>query len=106
MDFDDHFYIDGIKFGSKSRFANHSCFPNASLEVVIRAEKQKLAIALITTKTIKQDEEITINYGWIAEIGKERVPCFCGSSKCTGFLESVENPWEPRVLQKPEAKKK
>ena len=54
-------YIDAERKGSNARFINHSCEPNARIEKVDIDSVQRCGI--YANREIKEDEEITCNYG-------------------------------------------
>lgn len=44
-------------------------------------------IKIIACKNILEGDELTYDYKFqFAEDGEEKLPCFCGSEKCKGFL--------------------
>lgn len=73
--------IDASRFGNASRFINHSCAPNATMEIV-RSDSLVPRIFIFAKMDIRTGEEITMSYG--NSIGK--VPCQCGVESCVGFL--------------------
>src|ERR1700754_1554913 len=65
--------IDGSARWNRARYGNPSCRPN-----VEAIERRGGKIVYITRKRIKQDEEITVDYGeayFSAFIGKSRCQC-------------------------------
>lgn len=59
---DDNHLIDPFRQGSACRLINHSCDPNVVATLIIHEALPK--IIFITRRTIKADEELTIDYGW------------------------------------------
>lgn len=75
--------IDGDFEWNIGKFANHSCSPNTEF-IDIGGE-----IWIVSTKDIKQGEELTINYGYDSESYKD-FPCKCGSPNCIGYMVAEE----------------
>lgn len=74
-------YVDASRYGNLSRFINHSCEPNATVEVWEVDYKFKMAV--FACRDIEPMEEITYNYGrdfWI------QTRCLCGAAKCVSGL--------------------
>ena len=59
------------------RYLNHACNPNCEMQ------SDGEHIRIITLKSIKHSQELTIDYGWPAYFA---IPCGCGSSICRGFI--------------------
>lgn len=78
------------------RFLNHSCDPNCELFVY---EDDLFRLYLVTLRPIQAGEELTIDYGWPADVA---IPCLCGSKNCRGWVVDPED--LPIVLER-EAKK-
>ena len=54
------FFIDGTRYGNKSRFCNHSCLPNAQIKpYVIRKIDHNI---LVASEDILPNTEITYHY--------------------------------------------
>ena len=71
---------------NKARYANHSCKPNAEVDI-IRNE-----IWILSRKRIETGEEITYDYGY--EFDKEDYKdhiCKCRSSNCIGYIISSDD---------------
>jgi len=92
---DDSIYVvDGRKYGSVTRFMNHSCNPNCKLFSVSQhdAEQRVFDMAFFATKNIPAGTELTFDYypNWNfnapKEIDPDAVKCLCGESKCRGQL--------------------
>lgn len=73
--------------GRPFRYLNHSCTPNCELfmweddEPEPEAATRHLNVAAV--RSIKQGDELTIDYGWPAHFA---VPCLCGSRNCRGWI--------------------
>ncbi|MEN6498785.1 MAG: SET domain-containing protein [Thermoguttaceae bacterium] len=69
------------------RYMNHSCHPNCALvELEIEREDGSTAPAELwveTLDTIAPGEQLTIDYGWPAEVA---IPCRCGCADCRGWV--------------------
>ncbi|ODV94822.1 hypothetical protein PACTADRAFT_17503 [Pachysolen tannophilus NRRL Y-2460] len=79
------FSIDsGIK-GSVARFVNHSCEPNAEMQKWIVHGEPRVGL-FAGPKGIQAGDEITYHYNfeWFPDAVPQ--PCYCGSSKCSGFI--------------------
>jgi hypothetical protein len=73
-------WINATTKGSIFRFMNHSCNANAEMKQG-RCGLHHRIMYVYTLRDIKQDQEITIDYGerwWENEDG----PCYCGSKNC------------------------
>ena len=88
--------IDGNIPENTARFINHSCEPNCEPDVI------KNRVWLISTRKIKEGEELSYNYGFDLD-GYEDHECKCGAKKCVGYITAEDN-W-PK-LKKLIAKKK
>lgn len=64
-------------------FVNHSCDPNAKLDI---STDQPFLIAL---RDIEIGEEITCDYDLTEKEGK-KIPCTCGSAHCRGYFFKSE----------------
>ena len=116
--FEDNTYytlnIDATFFGNESRFMNHSCNPNCTMEL-IRNGYAIPRVVFVATRDIYNNEELTFDY-WSVEAGTEiaaddlenicekevkrqkisttcverkRVVCDCGSLHCRKYLPDV-----------------
>jgi hypothetical protein len=111
----DHFYLaslcagvalDAKRFGSKARFANHSCNPNCELQKwTIQGQP---VLALVSIKDLKPFEQLTYNYQYYEDgldklNGTIRQTCRCGEKNCSGIIggrvnRSVSDKWTQKAL--------
>jgi hypothetical protein len=88
------YLITADKYGSRARFANHSCAPNCALTLMQCPEGYKLFLK--ATRRIDRHEELTIDYQWEPRTSKKEqlplTPCLCGHALCRGTIESVASP--------------
>lgn len=88
------FTVDAYKFGSVSRFFNHSCDPNLVIvPCFIDTHDPRLhSLAFFTSRAIKKGEELCFDYlGRDTEDYKFRnkrgsIKCYCGSKNCRGYV--------------------
>ncbi len=85
-------WLDGSSAENPSRWANHSCAPNADL-VYFADEKQAW---LIAQKPIKQGSEITFDYGFTLAESLFH-PCHCQEPSCIGRI--IATPLRPALLR-------
>ncbi|KAJ5494190.1 hypothetical protein N7463_010277 [Penicillium fimorum] len=87
--------IDGRKFGSATRFMNHSCSPNCKIVPVCttnHADEYLYNLAFFAYRDIAPGTEMTFDYNQGEEkttpqkIDPEAVQCLCGEAKCRGQL--------------------
>ncbi|CDM30504.1 hypothetical protein DTO013E5_2545 [Penicillium roqueforti] len=87
--------VDGRKFGSPTRFMNHSCNPNCKIVPVCttnHADEYLYNLAFFAYNDIPSGTELTFDYNQGEEnttpqkIDPEAVQCLCGESKCRGQL--------------------
>jgi histone-lysine N-methyltransferase SUV39H len=89
---DDVYVVDGRKYGSATRFMNHSCNPNCKLFSVSHSHSdlKLFEIAFFALTDIPAFTELTFDYcpGWkpTDEIDPDAVKCLCGSENCRGQL--------------------
>jgi len=73
------------------RFLNHSCDPNCRFNWHDLRQEGKAGLRrrvfLFALRTIRPDEELTIDYGWPASYA---IPCRCGSASCRGWVVAEE----------------
>ncbi|MGY8695197.1 MAG: SET domain-containing protein, partial [Verrucomicrobiia bacterium] len=79
FDLDEKHDLDGNFDWNIARLANHSCNPNC--------EAQDIAgeIWFVALCDIREDDELTFDYGYALEHWKEH-PCRCGSKNCIGYI--------------------
>ncbi|XP_022988562.1 histone-lysine N-methyltransferase ASHR3-like isoform X2 [Cucurbita maxima] len=78
------FTIDATFKGNASRFLNHSCDPNCSLEKwQVEGETR---VGVFAARSIEVGEPLTYDYRFV-QFGPE-VKCHCGASNCQRFLGS------------------
>jgi SET domain-containing protein len=63
-------------------FSNHSCDPNCWAWIC------KGHILYMSSRDIRQGEELTIDYHFDKDV--EKVPCSCGTKKCRGTINLLE----------------
>jgi hypothetical protein len=78
-------FLDARSKGSISRFINHSCEPNCTIEMWTVGGHQRVGIFAL--RDIAAHEELSFDYQW--RQSKKRLPtaCMCGSMSCRGFIE-------------------
>ncbi|KAJ5938082.1 hypothetical protein N7454_004424 [Penicillium verhagenii] len=87
------YVIDGQKFGSPTRFINHSCNPNCKIIPVSTTEhgdENLYSLAFFALCDIPAGTELTFDYNpfWDGSkaIDPHAVKCLCGEKKCRGQL--------------------
>lgn len=70
--------IDASKGSDPMRFTNHSCAPNARLQI------RDGRVEFYALRPITPGEEITVNYGETHHEGT--LPCRCGAPNCVGWI--------------------
>jgi SET domain-containing protein len=90
-DIDDRYSLwieDGLYFDmvDQTRFINHSCDPNAWVEVGVTDDGQAWA-RLVAARSIAIGEEISYDYAFPANLAE---PCRCGSANCRGLIIEEE----------------
>lgn len=75
---------DGLYFDmvDQTRWINHSCDPNAGVEVGVD-EKGQVWARIVAERDIAAGEEIAYDYAFPAALAE---PCRCGSPKCRGAI--------------------
>lgn len=71
--------LDGSVEWNPARLINHSCDPNCE------ATQDKKRIYISSLRPIKDNEEITFDYGFDADSYADH-PCLCGSEDCLGYI--------------------
>jgi hypothetical protein len=78
--------IDALHKGSKLRFANHSCQPNAELVILWRDRRPLLFLRAL--HVIYPGQEITFHYNWIFQQGSRQPHrCLCGFPSTPHYIE-------------------
>ncbi len=70
--------IDFSKSADPMRYTNHSCRPNARLDI------SQGRVEFYALRAIEVGEEITVNYGQTHHHGQ--LACRCGAAGCAGWL--------------------
>ncbi len=70
--------IDASRSQDAMRFTNHSCRPNARIQV------EDGEVSFFATEDLRTGDEITVDYGLTHHEG--RLPCRCGAPGCRGSL--------------------
>jgi SET domain-containing protein len=76
---EDDVYLDMV---DQTRFINHSCDPNAYVDVGV-AEDGEAWAAIVALRPIAVGEELCYDYAFPPELAE---PCRCGSPKCRGLI--------------------
>jgi SET domain-containing protein len=79
---DDDIVVDATRRGGLARFINHSCDPNCYTKI-ISVEGQK-KVVIYSKRAISAGEELTYDYKFPIE--ENKIPCFCRTPRCRGFL--------------------
>ncbi|KAF3480164.1 histone-lysine N-methyltransferase Clr4 [Arthroderma uncinatum] len=88
------YVVDGRKFGSITRFMNHSCNPNCKMFPAAQSDSRQIyEIAFFAIRDIPAGTELTFDYlgGKKRELGLRKADpsatkCLCGERKCRGLL--------------------
>lgn len=87
------YHVDAMKSGNESRFINHSCEPNCSMNIIIRKQTNEMAIGILSMNWIQPWDEITIDYTWTTSADKEQfLECKCGSKRCRKNMYAIVDP--------------
>jgi SET domain-containing protein len=79
--------LDGdFKFNT-ARLINHSCDPNCE---VMDYKKQLWVFAM---RDIKQNEELTYDYGFSFDKDYKQYVCKCGAKNCVGYIVREGSRW-------------
>lgn len=91
--------IDARNYSNLGRYVNHSCEPNLFI-LPVRIENIIPHAAMFSLRDICAGEELCYDYNGTIGINQNEEPkenikinmvkCFCGSSKCKGFLPSAD----------------
>ena len=93
---DDKFDVDGSVNGNESRLINHSCAPNAYIDIIDGK------IWIMADRYIATGEEITYDYSFDAD---ELEECCCGSEKCKGYMNDPDSEDTKKLLREKNSKK-
>ena len=77
-------WIDGDVPSNTARHINHSCDPNAEIDVI----RGKIWITAI--RDICKGEEIFYNYNYDLDENFRDHPCRCGTKRCVGYIVNEE----------------
>lgn len=75
----------------QTRWINHSCDPNATLDVGVD-EQGEVYAHVVAYRAIAAGEELSYDYAFPAHLAE---PCRCGSPKCRGMI--IDEDELPRV---------
>lgn len=67
----------------QTRWFNHSCDPNTEVTSSWERAEQTVRAWWVALRDIEVGEEITYDYGFIAEVAE---PCACGAASCRGLI--------------------
>ena len=70
--------LDGSRGGNGTHYINHSCVPNAFMQIIYDH------ILFFALRDIKPGEEITIDYEQTLHSDDKR--CICGAKDCRGTI--------------------
>lgn len=79
---DNRWSLDGSRGGNGTHYINHSCEPNAYMQVLYGH------VLFIALRDILPGEEITIDYQSTLHSNKKR--CICGAKSCRGTINKPE----------------
>ncbi|MEM3112979.1 MAG: SET domain-containing protein-lysine N-methyltransferase [Candidatus Pacearchaeota archaeon] len=86
FELNDEYDIDGNVPWNMAKYINHSCSPNAEVEI------ENDRIWIIAMRDINSGEEITYDYGYDLDEWEDH-PCNCGSKNCIGYIISRDE-WD------------
>jgi hypothetical protein len=78
-------YVDGehlFDMVDQTRWINHSCEPNAEVEVEFD-ESGVTSARIVAIRPIAAGEEITYHYAFSQEVAE---PCLCRTASCNGWI--------------------
>ena len=98
MALDKDIYLDARSKGSLARYINHSCEPNC----VVERWKVRgiLRAAVIASKDIPANTELSFDYQWERKRGRAPTKCHCGKPTCRGTLEVARSMEEEEMERK------
>jgi SET domain-containing protein len=79
----DGYFYDMV---DQTRWINHSCDPNAEVEVGMDAETGPWA-QIFALRPVRAGEEIFYDYAFDAAVAE---PCRCGAAACRGFIVDAD----------------
>ncbi|EGD98267.1 hypothetical protein TESG_05647 [Trichophyton tonsurans CBS 112818] len=86
----DIYVVDGRKFGSITRFMNHSCNPNCKMFPATQTDDHGVyQLAFFAVRDIPAGTELTFDYhpGWEGgDVDPDATKCLCGEPNCRGQL--------------------
>ena len=77
---DEGHYFDMV---DQTRWINHSCDPNAKLDVGVAPATGAVYARILARRPIAAGEEIAYDYAFPAHLAE---PCRCGSARCRGLI--------------------
>ena len=77
---DEGLYFDMV---DQTRWINHSCDPNAKLDVGLDPASGAVYARILARRPIAAGEEIAYDYAFPAHLAE---PCRCGSPRCRGLI--------------------
>ena len=86
--------LDGDFKYNTARLINHSCDPNCEVDGT------GLKLWIYSIKDIKENEELTYDYGFSFDKDYKDFPCRCGAKKCVGFIVKSESRWRIKKSKK------
>ena len=75
---DEDWSLDGSRGGNGTHYINHSCVPNAFMQII------RDHILFFALRDIQAGEEITIDYEQTLHSDDKR--CICGAENCRGTI--------------------
>lgn len=81
-------FLDASKMGSISRFINHSCEPNCTVD--FWRVGNRLRVGIFTSKFIPSGTELTFDYKW-EQSNRQPTKCMCGTPSCRGYIEVMSD---------------
>ncbi len=86
--------LDGdFKFNT-ARLINHSCNPNCEVA------GSGLKVWVYAIKDIKENEELTYDYGFSFDEDYKQFPCKCRSKNCVGYIVREGSRWRIKKYEK------
>ncbi|KAL9241774.1 hypothetical protein vseg_015840 [Gypsophila vaccaria] len=81
------YFLDTTRFGNVSRFINHSCSPNLTVNLVLveSMDFELSHVGLFAKQDIEAGEELTFDYHHQLQSG-EGFPCLCKAANCRGHI--------------------